>query len=466
MSTEPIRTLLVANRGEIAVRIHRAAHDLGLRTVQAYSDADEDSLAVRLADESVRIGPPPAAKSYLDTESVIAAAKASGADAVHPGYGFLAESAAFADAVTAAGLRFVGPDGDTIRLMGDKAAARAAAKEAGVPTVPGSDGVLAGPDEAAALADALGFPLMIKASAGGGGRGIRIANDAKELRRLATQASNEARAAFGDGGIYLEKVIGDARHVEVQLLGDGTRVVHLFERECSLQRRRQKVWEEAPSSALDEATREAMCTAAVRLAEAVRYRGAGTVEFLFDEGSGEFHFIEMNTRIQVEHPVTEMLCGVDLVAAMIRVAGGEPLPFSQEAIRRDGHAIEVRINAEDPFADFMPFPGTVEALSVPDGPGTRFDHMLYAGYTVPPFYDSLLGKLIVHAEDRDAALRRLRRALAELRIEGIKTTAPLFEALLDDEDVRRNAVHTGWLETWLDRDFDAATTSGEPRNHE
>ena len=465
MVSDAIRTLLVANRGEIAVRVHRAAHDLGIRSVQAYSDADEDSLAVRLADEAVRIGPPPATKSYLDIDAVLRAAGESGADAIHPGYGFLAENAAFAEAVTGAGLRFVGPSADTIRLMGDKAAARATATRAGVPTVPGSDGVLASPDEALPLAEALGFPVMIKASAGGGGRGIRIADGPDELRRLARQASSEARAAFGDGGIYLEKVITGARHIEVQILGDGERAVHLFERECSLQRRRQKVWEEAPSIALDAATREAMCAAAVRLAETVSYSGAGTIEFLYDERSGQFHFIEMNTRIQVEHPVTEMLCGVDLVAAMIRIAAGEPLPFTQDEIRHRGHAIEVRINAEDPFADFMPFPGTITALDVPGGPGTRFDHMLYAGYTVPPFYDSLLGKLVVHADDREAALRRLRRALAELRIEGLQTTAPLFAALLDDADVRRGAVHTGWLETWLARDFAPAPTTGDPDSH-
>lgn len=446
----PIRTLLIANRGEIAVRIIRAARELGIRTVQAHSAADTESLAVRLADTAVEIGPPAAAKSYLSTEAVLRAARESGADAVHPGYGFLAENAAFADAVEAAGMAFVGPSGDTIRTMGDKAAARAAAKRAGVPTVPGSDGVIADPASGLAAAEAIGFPVMIKAAAGGGGRGIRIAEDARTFETLAAQASSEALAAFGDGSLYVEKLIPRARHVEVQILGDGRDAVHCFERECSLQRRRQKVWEEAPSAALSEETRQKLCASAVALARSVGYRGAGTIEYLYDDATGAFYFIEMNTRIQVEHPLTECITGIDLVAEMIRVAGGAPLSVPQSQISRRGHAIEVRINAEDPANGFMPFPGTVEELHVPGGPGVRFDHMLYPGYQVPPFYDSLLGKLIVWSETREAAIEKLKSALSEMEVNGLATTADLFRVLVDDADVRAGQVHTNWLEPWLE----------------
>jgi len=456
----PIRKLLIANRGEIAVRIIRAARDLGIATVQAHSAADATSRAALMADEAVDIGPPQAAKSYLDVDALLRAARETGADAIHPGYGFLAENAAFADAVADAGLIFVGPDGDTIRLMGDKAAARAQAQKAGVPTVPGSDGIIEDMEAAARLAAEIGFPVMIKAAAGGGGRGIRIAHDAEEFARLAPQASSEAKAAFGDGGIYIEKVIERARHIEVQVLGDGERVVHFFERECSLQRRRQKVWEEAPSPVLSETVRDALCRSAVALATSVGYRGAGTIEYLYDDASGDFYFIEMNTRIQVEHPVTEMICGVDLVAEMIRIAGGAPLTLAQSDVTRAGHAIEVRLNAEDPANNFMPFPGVVDELLAPDGPGVRFDHMLYPGYAVPPFYDSLLGKLIVWAEDRDRALLRLKRALGELRIDGLPTTAPLFEALLESEELRACAVHTRWLEPWLEANLDLIKQKG------
>jgi acetyl-CoA carboxylase biotin carboxylase subunit len=444
-----IRRLFIANRGEIAVRINRAARELGMTVIQAHSEADADSLAVALADEAVPIGPAPAAKSYLNLEAVVAAAKASGADAVHPGYGFLAENARFADAVEAAGMVFVGPSGETIRLLGDKVAAREAAARAGVPVVPGSDGRIAELSEAGRLAQEIGFPVLIKAAAGGGGRGIRIVDAEADLDRHLGQAAAEAQAAFGDGGLYLEKAIPRARHVEVQILGDGRRVVHCFERECSLQRRRQKVWEEAPAATLDAAHRERITAAAVALAESVGYRSAGTVEFLYDDATGAFYFLEVNTRIQVEHPVTECVTGLDLIQAMLRIADGEPLPFRQEEIALKGHAIEVRINAEDPAKNFLPFPGTVTTLRVPGGPGVRFDTLLYPGYAIPPFYDSLLGKLIVWAEDRPRALARLKRALDELSIEGVKTTAPLFQALLDAEDVRQGAVHTRWLEDWL-----------------
>jgi acetyl-CoA carboxylase biotin carboxylase subunit len=445
-----ISKLLIANRGEIAVRIVRAARELGLATVQAHSAADADSLAVRLADEAVEIGPPQAAKSYLNIEAIVNAAKAAGADAVHPGYGFLAESSHFADAVEAAGMVFVGPRGETIRMMGDKVEARSAAANAGVPTVPGSDGRIDDVGEAKTLAEEIGYPVMIKAAAGGGGRGIRIAHDASEFEHFFQLAQTEAHSAFGDGGLYVEKVIEKARHIEVQILGDGTDAVHCFERECSLQRRRQKVWEEAPSAALDQAAREKLCASAVALAKSVGYRGAGTLEYLYDDETGEFYFIEMNTRIQVEHPVTEWVTGVDLVGEMLRIAGGEPLRLKQADISLRGHAIEVRINAEDPANNFMPFPGVVGSLGVPGGPGVRFDTMLYSGYAIPPFYDSLLGKLIVWAESRAHAIERLKGALAELDIAGVKTTAPLFTALAADPDVRANAVHTRWLEHWLE----------------
>jgi len=445
-----IEKLLVANRGEIAVRVIRAARDLGIATVQVHSEADAGMLAVRIADEAVNIGPPRSAESYFNRDAILAAARATGVDAIHPGYGFLSESGAFAAAVEKAGLIFVGPSGATIDLMGDKAAARMRAAKAGVPTVPGSDGVVRDMVEAAELAAGIGFPVMIKAAAGGGGRGIRIAEDTDSFGRLAHQASSEARAAFGDGGIYIERVIERARHIEVQILADGTDAIHCWERECSLQRRRQKVWEEAPSLALDPATRERLCVSAADLARSVGYTGAGTVEYLYDDATGDFHFIEMNTRIQVEHPVTEMVTGLDLVAEMIRIAGGEPLRIRQKDVGVNGHSIEVRINAEDPSNEFMPFPGTVTGLDVPTGPGVRFDHALYQGYAVPPFYDSLLGKLIVHGESREAALARLGRALAELRIEGLATTAGLFEVLRGTKEVRSNAIHTRWLEPWLE----------------
>jgi acetyl-CoA carboxylase, biotin carboxylase subunit len=445
-----IRTLLIANRGEIAVRIIRAAKELGIRTVQVHSATDTEMLAVKMADEAINIGPPHAAKSYLNISAILDAAKASGADAVHPGYGFLAENAGFADAVNAAGLIFVGPSGAAIRTMGDKVAARVAAKAAGVPCVPGSEGRVDDPDAAKAIAAGIGFPVMIKAAAGGGGRGIRIAQDLAEFETLMPQASAEAKAAFGDGGLYIEKVIERARHIEVQILGDGKRAIHCFERECSLQRRRQKVWEEAPSVALPQDVREKLCASAVALAEAVHYSGAGTLEFLYDDATGQFYFIEMNTRIQVEHPVTEMITGVDLVREMIRIAGGEPLRFTQDLIVLRGHAIEVRINAEDPARNFMPAPGKVIGLKVPGGPGTRFDTMLYQGYDVPPFYDSLLGKLIVWDETRDAAIDRLIRALGELEVDGLKTTKPLHQLLATDPAVRASDVHTRWLEPWLE----------------
>lgn len=442
------KKLFIANRGEIAVRVNRAAKALGLSVVQAHSDADTEMLAVRLADEAVNIGPPAATKSYLDVERVVAAAKDSGADAVHPGYGFLSESARFARAVEDAGIIFVGPTGDTIARMGDKVAAREAAIAAGVPIAPGSEGIIASVEEARSVTGRIGYPVMIKASAGGGGRGIRVAHSDDDLARLIPQAQTEAAAAFGDGSLYIERMVTDARHVEVQVLGDGTRAVHLFERECSLQRRRQKVWEEAPSATLSPDARARICAASVRLAEAVNYRGAGTLEYLYEPSRDEFYFMEMNTRIQVEHPVTEMITGVDLVQQMIRIAFGESLSLVQDDLRIDGHAIEVRVNAEDPANGFMPFPGVVGAMNVPED--ARFDTMLYEGYAIPPFYDSLLGKLIVHGTDRNDALTKLRTALDQISLDGLKTTLPLFKALANDPTVQAGEANTAFLEAWLE----------------
>ncbi|HEX2528213.1 MAG TPA: acetyl-CoA carboxylase biotin carboxylase subunit [Geminicoccus sp.] len=454
-------SILIANRGEIALRINRAAKGLGLKVIQAYSKADADSLPVRLADEAVEIGPPQASKSYLSIPNILEAAKAKGAGAVHPGYGFLAENAAFASAVEEAGMVFVGPRPETIATMGDKVRAREAAMKAGVPCVPGSDGRVEGLEAAQAAATAIGYPLLIKASAGGGGRGIRIVRDEAELAQQLATAQGEAKAAFGDGGVYLEAFIERARHVEVQVLGDGSRAIHAFERECSLQRRRQKVWEEAPSPSLDDATRQELCMSAVRLAEHVGYRGAGTLEYLYDEQRQAFYFIEMNTRIQVEHPVTEMVTGLDLVAMMIEIARGKPLSIQQSDVHLQGHAIECRINAEDPARNFMPGPGVISGLAVPAGEGVRFDSHLFEGYMVPPFYDSLLGKLIVHGPDREQAMARLEDALAALDVQGVPTTRALHQALVRDSDVRAGRFDTNFLERWLET---GAATLGHSMN--
>lgn len=448
-----IRSVLIANRGEIAVRIIRAAKALGIRTVQVHSAADAEMLAVKLADEAVDIGPPAPKKSYLNIEAVIAAAKAAKVDAVHPGYGFLSENGDFADAVVAAGMVFVGPSGDAIRLLGDKVSAREVAARAGVPTVPGSGGRVLTLDDACRIAERTGFPVMIKAAAGGGGRGIRIVETLADLEKQFPLASAEAAAAFGDGGLYMEKVITRARHVEVQIFGDGENFVHLYERECSLQRRRQKVWEEAPAFQLPQDVRKKLCESAVALAREVRYTGAGTVEYLYDEETREFYFIEVNTRIQVEHPVTEMITSVDLVQEMLKVAGGAPLSLKQDDIKPHGYAIECRINAEDPFKGFAPSPGTITKLIVPEGKSVRFDTMLYEGYTIPPFYDSLLGKLIVWGETRSECLERLAKTLDGMKIEGVPTTIPLHQALARSAAVANGAFHTRFLEGWLETDF-------------
>ena len=455
------QSILIANRGEIAVRVIRAAKALGLQTVQVYSDADKESLAVRLADESVNIGPPAAAKSYLNIGAIIDAAKAAKVDAIHPGYGFLSENADFVDAVEAANMVFIGPSGNSIRLLGNKIAARQIAEEAGVPTVPGSDGKVADLDAGRLVVAQIGYPVMIKAAAGGGGRGIRIASNIEEFERFFPQASAEAFSAFGDGSLYIEKLIETARHVEVQILGDGENFVHCFERECSMQRRRQKVWEEAPALCLSPEIRTALCDRAVALARQVKYEGAGTVEFLYDQKAEEFYFIEVNTRIQVEHTITEAITGIDLVQEMIRIAGGEGLSVKQEDLRVSGHAIECRINAEDPAKDFMPWPGLVDTLEIPKGDGIRFDTLLYPGYSIPPFYDSLLGKLIVWGEDRADCLSRLRHALKVLKISGVPTTIPLHIALANDEDVSNGTFDTKFLETWLETKFTTANNQIE-----
>jgi acetyl-CoA carboxylase biotin carboxylase subunit len=369
---------------------------------------------------------------------------------VHPGYGFLSENAVFARAVVDAGLIWVGPDADTIARMGHKAEAIATAEAAGVPVVPGSQGLVATTDDALAAAARIGYPVLIKAAAGGGGRGIRIAGDDAELVTGIGAAQQEAQAAFGDGGVYLERFIPQARHIEVQVVGDGTDAVHFFERDCSLQRRRQKIWEEAPATVLHEDTRAHLCASAVELTRSVGYRGAGTIEFLYDPATHEYFFIEMNTRIQVEHPITEEICGVDLIQLMLAVAQGDPLPLRQSDITRRGHAIEVRINAEDPARNFLPSPGTIDGLRWPSGPGVRIDTMAFDGYTIPPYYDSMIGKLIVWAPDRPAALARLRRALDETELGGPKTTLPFFATLLEQDDVVDNDFHTTWIEKWLE----------------
>ncbi|MBE3563192.1 MAG: acetyl-CoA carboxylase biotin carboxylase subunit [Hydrogenibacillus schlegelii] len=445
------RKLVVANRGEIAVRIIRAAKELGIRTVAVFSEADRDALFVRLADEAYCIGPPPAKESYLNMTQIVALATSVGADAVHPGYGFLAENAHFAELCRHVGLTFVGPSPEAIARMGDKMAAKKTAAIAGVPAIPGSDGLVETPEEAAEVAEAIGYPVIIKATAGGGGKGMRVAENREALIRLLPTAMQEAEAAFGSPGVYLEKYLRRPRHVEVQILADRFgNVIHLGERDCSVQRRHQKLIEEAPSPAVTPELRQALGEAAVRVARAVDYVGAGTVEFLLDE-DGRFYFMEMNTRIQVEHPVTEMITGIDLVQAMIRVAAGEPLRVRQEDVAFRGHAIECRINAEDPDRDFMPTPGRIERLWLPGGFGVRVDTGLVPGATVPPYYDSMIAKLIVWAPTREEAIRRMRRALDEMVVEGpgVKTTIPLHRALMDDPQFVAGDVDTRFLERRL-----------------
>ncbi|MGA7990907.1 MAG: acetyl-CoA carboxylase biotin carboxylase subunit [Thermoanaerobaculia bacterium] len=451
--------VLVANRGEIALRIIAACKELGVATVAVHSEADRDALHVRAADEAVCIGPAAASGSYLNITSLVAAAEITSADAVHPGYGFLAENAHFAEILEEVGLKWIGPSPDAIRRMGDKSVAKSTVKEVGVPTVPGSPGPLDSIEDSMRLAGRIGYPVLLKAVAGGGGRGMRVARSDKELAAAFELATREAERAFGNGSIYLEKYLAEPRHVEIQIFGDSHgRVVHLGERECSLQRRHQKILEESPSPALSDSLRAAMGAAAVAAARAVSYVGAGTVEFLLDE-DGSFYFMEMNTRIQVEHPVTEMVTGFDLVKEQIRVAAGEPLSFGPTPGDGDaagagwkprGHAIEFRINAEDPVT-FAPSPGTVTTFHLPGGPGVRVDTAAYSGWKIPPYYDSLIAKLIVHGRDREEALARGKRALELFIVEGVKTTIPLHLRLLDDPDVRHGRFSTKWLERWLQK---------------
>jgi acetyl-CoA carboxylase biotin carboxylase subunit len=447
-----IKRVLIANRGEIAVRVIRACRDLGIETVVPYSQSDAGSLATILADRAVCIGPAgPARRTYLDVPAILATAEGTAADALHPGYGFLAENAEFASACVDAGLIFVGPSAESISRMGDKVAGRRTVAAAGVPVVPGSDDPIADAAEAEAVAADIGPPVLLKAKAGGGGRGMRIVDDVAAVGAAFEEASREAAAAFGDGSLYVERFLAKVRHVEIQIMADTHgNVVWLGERDCSVQRRHQKLIEEAPSPAVDADRRRRMGEAAVAAARAVDYVGAGTVEFLLDVSEGNHYFIEMNTRIQVEHPVTEALTGVDLVAEQLRVAGGEPLSIAQEDVAPHGHAIECRINAEDPARGFEPMPGTVTTYRVPGGPGVRVDSHCFEGYRVPPDYDSLLAKVIVHGADRDQARRRMRRALDEFVIEGIPTTIPFHRAVLDDPEFAAGEVTTDYLERRLD----------------
>jgi acetyl-CoA carboxylase biotin carboxylase subunit len=439
--------VLIANRGEVALRILRACRELDIASVAVHSTADSQAMHVRLADESVCIGPPKAADSYLNPLAILAAAEITGADAIHPGYGFLSENADFAQMVEEHGFTFIGPSPEHIRLMGDKIVAKATARDLGIPTVPGSDGPVLTEAEAVELAHEIGFPVLIKAVAGGGGRGMTVVRTADELGDAVRMARNEARAAFGDDRVYVERFLDHPRHIEVQVIGDGRgRVIHLGERDCSLQRRHQKVVEEAPSPVLSPEQRERLGGIVTEALRKLTYRSLGTVEFLYQDG--EFYFIEMNTRLQVEHPVTELITGIDLVREQIKLAAGEPLTFTQSDVRFTGHAIEVRINAEDPRT-LLPSPGRVNAFHAPGGPGVRMDSALYAGYTVPPYYDSLIAKLIVHDVDRRTAIRRLERCLEEVVIDGIPSTVPLLRAIFATDDVREAEFDTGWLGRFL-----------------
>ena len=453
-----LKRVLIANRGEIALRIIRACRELDVETVAVYSQADESSLAAQVATRSLCIGPARASDSYLNQEALLTAAKAAGCDAIHPGYGFLSENPDFADRCVEAGLRYIGPSGDVIRKMGSKAAARTLAQNAGVPVVPGSDGPLSGVVQARELADRVGYPVLLKASAGGGGRGMRQVDGPEDLERAYQAAQAEAVACFGNGEMYLEKLILHPRHIEFQIMADGQgHVVHLGERDCSIQRRRQKLVEESPSRALNPELRERMGAAAVAAARAAGYVGAGTVEFVLSP-EGDFYFIEMNTRIQVEHPVTELVTGVDLVREQLRVAAGLPLSFTQEDVRVSGHAIECRINAEDPEHDFRPCPGKTEFLHLPGGPGVRVDTALYTGYEVPPYYDSLVAKVLVHAPTRLEAIRRMRRALEELVIEGYPTNAALAHLIMHDPEFVRGQYDTSFLDRNLEKLLELART--------
>ena len=442
-----IRKILIANRGEIALRIHRACREMGIKTVAVHSTADADAMHVRLADEAICIGPPSATESYLNIPNIISAAEIAQADAIHPGYGFLSENARFADIVEEHNIIWIGPDPEHIRTMGDKVEAKRTAAKLGLPLVPGSDGPVTTTQEAEAVADRIGYPVLVKAASGGGGRGMKVIADAAALAPLIAQAKAEAKAAFGDDTVYIEKYLSEPRHIEFQVFGDGHGgAVHLGERDCSLQRRHQKVLEEAPSPALTAEVRAAMGETVRAAVAKLKYRGAGTMEFLYE--NGQFYFIEMNTRLQVEHPVTEAITGIDLVREQIRVASGLPMSVTQTDVRFAGHAIECRINAED-AATFAPSPGRVTDYLAPGGLDVRVDSALYAGYRIPPYYDSLVAKLIVHGATREDALRRMARALEEYVILGVKTTIPLHQALMDDPAFGRGDYSIKWLERWL-----------------
>jgi acetyl-CoA carboxylase biotin carboxylase subunit len=439
--------ILIANRGEIALRVHRACKEMGISTVAVHSEADASAMHVRLADESVCIGPAPIAKSYLNIPSIIAACEITGAQAVHPGYGFLSENARFAEIVEAHGYTFIGPKPEHIRMMGDKIAAKVAVKTAGIPVVPGSEGALSSEAEAIEAARQIGFPVLIKAAAGGGGRGMKVARTPEELPEALSTARAEAKAAFGDDAVYLERYLARPRHIEVQVIADAFGAVcHLGERDCSLQRRHQKVMEEAPSPAIDAATRAKIGKTVSDAIAKLGYLGVGTIEFLYEDG--EFFFIEMNTRLQVEHPVTEAITDIDLVREQIRIAAGMPLSFTQSEVQFEGHAIECRINAENPRT-FAPSPGLITDFHAPGGLGVRLDSAIYAGYSISPFYDSLAGKLIVHGRDRTECIARLKRCLGEIVVGGIETTIPLFQDLMNEPDILEGRYHIHWLEEWL-----------------
>ena len=443
----PITRILIANRGEIALRIHRAAHEMGIETVAVHSTADADAMHVRLADHAVCIGPPAATDSYLNVANIISAAEISHADAIHPGYGFLSENARFAEIVEAHGIAWIGPKPEHIRTMGDKVEAKRTAGALGLPLVPGSEGAVSDMAEAQAIAAEIGYPVIIKAASGGGGRGMKVCEAEDQLETLIKQAGSEAKAAFGDDTVYIEKYLGNPRHIEFQVFGDGRgNAIHLGERDCSLQRRHQKVLEEAPSPVLSPEERDRMGGICAKAMADMGYRGAGTVEFLWE--NGEFYFIEMNTRLQVEHPVTEMITGIDLVREQIRIAEGKDLSCKQEDVTFRGHAIECRINAEDPWT-FAPSPGTVGYYHAAGGMHVRVDSGLYAGYKVPPYYDSMIAKVIVYGRNRERCIMRLRRALEEMVIEGVKTNIPLHQALIQQDDVLSGNYTIKWLEEWL-----------------
>ena len=442
-----ITRILIANRGEIALRIHRAAHEMGIETVAVHSTADADAMHVRLADHAVCIGPPSATDSYLNVANIISAAELSNADAIHPGYGFLSENAKFAEIVEAHDIAWIGPKPEHIRTMGDKVTAKTTAGELGLPLVPGSPGAVGSIEEAKKIAAEIGYPVLVKAASGGGGRGMKVVPSEDLLEGLMSQAKSEAKSAFGDDTVYLEKYLGNPRHIEFQVFGDGKgNAIHLGERDCSLQRRHQKVLEEAPSPVLSTEERNRMGEICAQAMRDMAYRGAGTIEFLWE--NGEFFFIEMNTRLQVEHPVTEAITGVDLVREQIRVAEGKPLSVTQNEIRFEGHAIECRINAEDPFT-FAPSPGKVSAYHAAGGMHVRVDSGLYAGYSIPPYYDSMIAKLIVYGRSRERCIMRLRRALEEMVVQGVKTNIPLHQALLAEPDILEGEYSIKWLEAWL-----------------